>query len=195
MTTPASQARFGVDGPVSGVLFGQTLTSGAELELPAGLFIELEIGFELASDIDHALSENESLAPYIASTFAAIELPLLGYSDISQLTGSDLIASNVGSWRMIRGPNLSTQQTANLAGLQSRLYLEGELMDSGQGSAVMGSPLEAFRWLINQQIALGNPLQAGQIMITGAMGKMTAGKAGNWTADFGENRLISFQLK
>lgn len=194
LTTPASQARFGVDSPVSGVLFGQPLNSGTDLPLPVGLFIELEIGFELARDINQALSDDESLTPYISSTFAAIELPRLRFPDISQLTGSDLIASNVGSYRMIRGPELTYQQVANLAELQARLYLDGELMDSGQGSAVMGSPLEALRWLINQQIAQGYSLKAGQVLITGALGNMTPGKAGNWTAEFGQGQVITFRL-
>ena len=50
------------------------------------------------------------------------------------------------------------------------LTINGEERSSGNGAACLGDPLEALRWLAVQAQRFGDPLRAGQLILSGALG-------------------------
>jgi 2-keto-4-pentenoate hydratase len=48
--------------------------------------------------------------------------------------------------------------------------VNGEEKSSGTGAACLGDPLEALRWLAVQAYRFGDPLRAGHLILSGALG-------------------------
>ena len=60
----------------------------------------------------------------------------------------------------------------DLAAATMTLSLNGEVRSTGSGAACLGNPLFAARWLADTMSRLGTPLRAGDVVLTGALGKM-----------------------
>src|SRR6202008_925174 len=60
-----------------------------------------------------------------------------------------------------------------------RMYADDTLVSEGEGTACLGDPLNALTWLANTAAAFGNPLRAGQVILSGALGPMVAAPPGS----------------
>jgi 2-keto-4-pentenoate hydratase len=63
--------------------------------------------------------------------------------------------------------------------VDERLYVDGELVSQGTGAACLGDPLQAVLWLARATREHGDPLRAGQVILSGALGPMVPATAGS----------------
>lgn len=197
LTSTAGQQKFNVSQSLSGALFNSGhLANGQTLSLKDSgkLMLETEIGFILSKPINRPIENLQQLHDSIDSIAAVIELPDLGYVEPTKLTGTDLIASNVASHRYIVGGKKKLQSVNNVNQLTTRLIHNNNQVFEGKATDALGDQWLALQWLINQLVQQGYELSAGNLLITGALGKMVAANPGDYVAEFGTLGQITFKV-
>jgi len=205
MTTPQVQKQFGMEEPVVGVL----LTSGEVVAVDGKptvvnlaefhkLMLETEVGFVFDKRIDTPLVNVDELKQRIRAVVPAIELPDLGFSDAAHLRGLDVVANNVSAKRFIIGtPSEQKKFLAEnaLDSISAELRCNDRAINIGKATDVMGSQWQAALWEINKLVKLGYKIEPGQVLITGAMGRMVLAMPGKCVADFGAFGKIAFEVQ
>jgi 2-keto-4-pentenoate hydratase len=197
LTSKAAQEKFGVSTSVSGVLFSSgTHWSPAVIEGSKfrGLMIETEIGFVVGKPIKEKVPDAARLGEHIVAVLPVIELPETGFADMKKIKAQDIIAANVGSAAFIAGSQ-KPLAGAGLDGITVKLISGGETLNQGKGSDALGGQREALLWLVNSAVEHGWKIEKGDILITGALGKVVPAKPGRYEAQYGEFGNISFEIK
>jgi 2-keto-4-pentenoate hydratase len=133
--------------------------------------VEAEVAFVLAQDID--LDEDEiTLEAVRAAVDVAIPALEIVDSRIAdwKIGFTDTVADNASSGLYVVG-----REGRKLVDLEPRdvvmsLTINGEERSAGNGAACLGDPLEALRWLAVQANRFGDPLRAGHLILSGALG-------------------------
>ncbi len=197
-TSKAAQLKYYLRAPVSGVLPGDgRLSDGAIVDLAKfkKLMIEVEIGFILRSPIRRPMKSIADLKTYVSSAVPAIELPDLNYEKPHNLIGLDIVATNVAARSYIVGKPLALRDLGEVNGFKINLTHDGKSIDQGLATNALGNQLEALRWLVNHLLERGYPLDPGQVLITGVLGKINPGLPGHYRAEFGPRSTIEFDVK
>lgn len=174
LTSPAVQEQLGVDQPDFGFLFadmahraGGVVSREAVLQPRA----EAEIAFVLKSDLDSDSLDLDDVRAAIDHAVAAIEIcgsRIAGW-DISF---GDTVADNASAGAYVLGENRLTLDEFEPKDTTMTMEINGETVSTGAGSACLGDPLEAVLWLARTSRELGQPLRAGQVVLSGALGPM-----------------------
>ena len=176
LTAKAVQAQLGVDQPDFGVLFEDMRIADQGVLDPARAIqpkAEGEIALVLSADLPDPDTTPEQVAAAVASVHAAIEIVDSRIADW-KITFADTVADNGSSAFFVLA-----DEGKPLAGLD--LYTAGMVMEvngtigsMGVSAAALGSPLNAAAWLAQTLAGRGEPLRAGDILLTGALGPMVA---------------------
>lgn len=59
------------------------------------------------------------------------------------------------------------------------MTIDDEVVSNGTGAACLGDPINAVVWLSRQSAEPGEPLRAGQLILSGALGPMRPITPGN----------------
>ena len=180
LTSKAVQKQLGVDQPDYGMLFDDMAVPDG-WEIPAGRLIqpkvEAEIAFVMGRDLD---SERITLAEVIGAVDYAVPAIEVVDSRIAdwKIGIVDTIADNASSGLYVLGntPCLLEGLDLRLAGMA--MTCRGDLVSVGVGAACLGHPLNAVWWLARTMARAGRPLQAGDTVLSGALGPMVAVKPG-----------------
>ena len=197
LTSTAGQAKFNVTQALSGVLFssGHVNDPAAIRLADAGkLMLETEIGFVLAQPITNPIEELTDLKQAIESVVPVIELPDLNYAMPKSLSGVDLIAANVASHQFLLGNKQPLAEVGDINQISTSLSFNQKLLFSGKATDALGDQWQALKWLVNQLVSQGYQLSAGDLLITGALGKMIPAQAGDYQADFGTLGPVNFSV-
>lgn len=169
LTSAAMRRALGVDEPDFGHLFdGMSVPDRGALP-SAGLLqprAEPEIAFVLA---DSLAGPGVSAADVRAATLAVAPALEIIDSRITdwRITLADTVADNGSSGRFVLGPQ-HPLTGLDLPALGCELLLDGNVVDSGAGAAVLGDPAEAVAWLANELGRRGTTLLAGQVVLSGS---------------------------
>ena len=176
LTSPAVQRQLGVDQPDFGVLFADMDVS-AESLVPSERLLqpkaEAEIAFMLNHDLAGDVLAEETVRAAVDYAVAALEIVDSRIADWN-LTIADTVADNASSGLFILGNRRLRLDEFEPRAVTMRMYADDALVSEGQGTACLGGPLNALTWLARTAASFGNPLRAGQIILSGALGPMAA---------------------
>lgn len=176
LTAKAVQQQLGVDQPDYGMLFADMeFGDGEPISLSKFIAprVEAEIAFVIERDLDDPGLSLGKLVQAVAFALPAIEIVDSRVADW-KISIFDTIADNASSGAYVLGgaPVKIDQIDLRLCGMV--LESGGDQLSSGCGAACLGNPLNAALWLARKMIAVGRPLKAGDVVLSGALGPMVS---------------------
>jgi 2-keto-4-pentenoate hydratase len=175
LTSVAVQKQLGVNQPDFGLLFDDMLYAGPNARVPTATLmqpkIEGEIAFVVAQDITEAGLPRAELIRHAGNAVAAFEIVDSAVADW-KITLADTVADNASCGAIVMGAQRHSLSAfdARLAGMV--MTQDGEIVSLGVGAASLGDPVAAFAWLADLAVKQGDPMRAGEIVLTGALGPM-----------------------
>jgi 2-keto-4-pentenoate hydratase len=176
LTARAVQAQLGVDQPDCGVLFADMAIADGGRLVPARVLqpkAEAEVAIVLARDLDDPHATADIVAAATDHAVAAIEIVDSRIADWA-ISFADTVADNGSSAFFVLGGDKRPLAGLDLYTCGMVLEVDGALASLGAGAACLGHPLNAAAWLVRTLAAAGEPLRAGDVMLTGALGPMVA---------------------
>ena len=181
LTSKAVQQQLGVDQPDFGVLFADMeVPNGGEV--PAARLLQPRAEAEVACVLDRDLTDPDPATSEVLRAIAYV-LPAIEIVDSRiqdwKISLVDTIADNASSALYVLGtePRAASDVDLRLCGMV--LTKNDAVVATGAGAACLGHPLNAVRWLAATMVAKGRPLRAGDVVLSGALGPMTAVAAGD----------------
>ena len=183
-TSEAVQNQLGVDQPDFGYLLDDMDVSKDDPISMRTLLqprVEAEVAFRLGSDVNP--SDEADITIELVRDAVEVALPALEIVDsrIDQwdIKFTDTVADNASSGLYVVGQEGQTLDELEPREVEMSLTINGEVRSSGNGAACLGDPLEALRWLAVQCHRFGDPLRAGQVVLSGALGPFVPFAAGD----------------
>ncbi|WP_435154861.1 2-keto-4-pentenoate hydratase [Amycolatopsis sacchari] len=189
LASKAMQQQMGVDQPD----YGHLLAGMFHLEhqpISAGSLLQPRVEPEIAFVLGRRLS---GPGVTVADALRAVDFVVPALEIVAsritdwRISIVDTIADNASSGGVVLGskPTLLSDVDLRLAGCT--LQLGGELVATGAGAAVLGSPVNALVWLANTIGPLGIDLEPGHVVLPGSMTRAYPVSAGDTAvADMGE---------
>jgi 2-keto-4-pentenoate hydratase len=183
-TSAAGQKHIAVSGPLVGPIFANRVGSASAQVSLAGnrmRVAECELVFRFVQDLparetpydtDNVLAAVDGIGP-------GLEIPDSRFIDFEHAGEAPLIADCaccrdmvLGDFTSVRPGDPRLRQLAPLR-VQARVFGgvgagAGERAFEGVGSNVLGDPLQALVWMVNELRSHGMGVQAGQFVTTGA---------------------------
>ncbi|MET8249328.1 fumarylacetoacetate hydrolase family protein [Streptomyces sp. NPDC005202] len=187
LSSPAMQRQMGVDQPDYGHLLDDMFWL-EHLPIPADRFLQPRVEPEVAFVLKRPL---KGPGVTVAEAAAAVDfvLPALELIDSRirdwKIGILDTIADNASSAGVVLGSTPTPLSAVDLRLGGCNLHKSGELVATGAGGAVLGSPLTSLVWLANTVGAHGVVLEAGHVVLPGSVTASIPVAAGdNVTATF-----------
>jgi 2-keto-4-pentenoate hydratase len=181
LTSAAVQRQMQVDTPDFGVLFADMAYGDCE-EIPFGDLlqprVEAEVAFVLGTDLPEdrvTAAEVLQAVDFVLPAIEVVDSRIAGW-DISLF---DTVADNASSGVYVTGgcprrlPDID-----DLRSMEMTLVADDEVLSSGSGAACLGHPLNAVVWLANVVAERGEPLRAGELVLSGSLGPLVQVRPG-----------------
>ena len=171
LTSKAMQKMLNVDQPDYGhILDGMVLQDGAQFRVAE--LIQPKIEPEIAFIMDRDL-KGPGVTPMQVMAATRFVVPALEIID-SRIEGwkiklCDTIADNASSARVVLGSSPRRVDDRDLKRVGMILEKNGDIVQTGAGGAVLGHPAVAVAWLANAVGQFGVSLNAGDIVMPGAL--------------------------
>ena len=180
LTSPAVQQWLGVDTPDFGVLLDD-MEYAEDETVPMSRLLqpraEAESAFVLGADLLEGPFTAESVRGAVDHARAAIEIVDSRVSDWD-VRLADTVADNASSGLYVMGAERRTLEELEPVEVQMVMTCDGEEVSTGDGAACLGDPLNALAWLATAALEYGEPLRAGQVILSGALGPVHPVPAG-----------------
>ncbi|WP_432984078.1 2-keto-4-pentenoate hydratase [Dactylosporangium sp. CA-233914] len=174
LTSTAVQQQLGVDRPDFGLLFDDMAYDGGDTVPYHAVLqprVEAEIAFMLKADL--AVGPLDATQVRNAISYATPALEICG-SRIQDwdITFGDTVADNASAGAYVLGPLRKTLDQIEPRLVEMQMTINATVASTGNGAACLGDPIDAVVWLARQAREFGEPLRAGQLVLSGALGPM-----------------------
>jgi len=197
LTSEGARKKLASDRATTGVLFGTGWKdSGVTIQRSQyrNPLLETEIGYVVKKPITDKLRSVKDVRSYLYGVVPAIEVPDIGYADLSQIKLPDFVATNSASASFILGEPVGLKYL-DTNDINATLRKDGRIVNTGNGADAMGNQWDALFWLINNIIDQGYTIGEGQVLLTGALGDVLPCEKGRYTADYGSIGKVSFTVE
>lgn len=181
LTSKAVQAQLGVDQPDFGMLFADMAYGDGDV-IPISKLIQPKVEAEIALVLKHDLTQTRhTYADIISATDYALPAIEVVDSRIEnwKISLIDTVADNASSAAFVLGSRPVQLDQLDLVNCKMVMTRSSEIVSEGVGKACLANPLNAAIWLADEMVRRGRPLQAGDIVLTGALGPMVVAQAGD----------------
>jgi 2-keto-4-pentenoate hydratase len=190
LTSEGIQKQLGVDSPDFGALLStHVFDAGATVSISELKMIHPRIEAEVAFVLDRELrGPGVSADDVLAATRHVVPVFELCDSRIKdwKISLADTVADNASALGAVIGAPVDPAALGPLAELSVGFGRDGEVLQRGRGSSVMGDPARAVAWLANQLGELGDALPAGEPILSGSFTPMIDVVPGRYDASFGD---------
>lgn len=174
-TTSDLQRHLGVAEPICGRLL-QSTVERSPARLPYDAFqaaphLECELGFEMAETLlpRDAPFDPIRLAPAIGRVLPCLELPCFRYTAMREAGVMGIVADNCAAAFAVTGEPSTSVPVASLRSIEVTCLVNAVTVGRGSGAVVLGDPLAALTWLANHLAGRDQRLEAGSLVLTGAV--------------------------
>ncbi|MGJ5032910.1 2-keto-4-pentenoate hydratase [Bradyrhizobium sp. HKCCYLRH3059] len=200
-TSEAGQRHINVAGPMAGRILAETVLPVGGTASMAGNAMrvaEPEFAFRLGRDLPPRPTPYDvaEVLAAVDTLHPAIEIPDSRFADFVSAGEAQLIADNACAHLFVLGEAATADwRSRDLIAERPRIALRGETF-IGHGRNVLGDPLIALAWLVNELSALGVPARAGQVVTTGTCHPpLPIGSGDHMEADFGDLGQVSVRFE
>jgi 2-keto-4-pentenoate hydratase len=168
LTAPAIQRQFGVHEPVFACLLAEGLAQSGRIFRGDALIkpgFENELCIVLGRDLSAEVTRAE-VAAAVARVHPAFEI----IETRGDFTGQLALAltDNAQQKAFVLGPPVSRDALPELAAATVRVRINGALVATATGDAVLGHPYNAVAWLAAKLAQFGERVRAGDYILSGS---------------------------
>ncbi|MFQ5762491.1 MAG: 2-keto-4-pentenoate hydratase [Candidatus Bathyarchaeia archaeon] len=181
LTSKAIQTQLGVFEPDYGqITHKMVVADGSALSMMQLIKpkVEAEVAFILKQDLQ---GPSVTTADVLRATEGV--MPVLEIIDSRirdwKIKIQDTIADNASSARVVTGGALTALGNLQLNLIGAVFEKNGGIVATGAGAAVLGHPAHSVAWLANKLSEFGEPLRAGEIVLSGSLTAAVDASAGD----------------
>jgi 2-keto-4-pentenoate hydratase len=181
LTAKKVQEQLGINEPDFGVLF-QSMEFLHGDEVPFDRLIQPKVEGEIAVVIDRDMTQDPPSWGYFLSSLAyvvpAIEIVDSVITDW-KITLVDTVADNASSALYVLGNQPVDASAFALDHIDMQLWINHNVASVGTGATCLGHPLRSAYWLACEMAKRGQPLKAGEVILSGSLGPMVPVRQGD----------------
>jgi 2-keto-4-pentenoate hydratase len=180
LTSLAMQNMLGVNRPDFGHLLDSMEVVHGTIERSSMLQpkVEGELAFVLKEDLTGPGVTAEDVlraTEYVVPSIEIVDSRVANW----KINIIDTVADNASSGMYIEGKEKLDPRKTDLLSIRMKLYKNGEYVNEGVGSDVLGDPAFAVAWLVNTLSEYGVMLKKGEIVLSGAFSAALSAEAGD----------------
>jgi 2-keto-4-pentenoate hydratase len=180
LTSLAMQNMLGVNRPDFGHLLDSMEVMDGTIERSSMLQpkVEGELAFVLKGDLKGPGVTAEDVlnaTDYLVPSIEIVDSRVANW----KINIIDTVADNASSGMYIVGKERLDPKSTDMLSIRMKLYKNGEYINEGVGSDVLGDPAYAVAWLANTLSEYGVALNKGDIVLSGAFSAALAAEAGD----------------